>query len=133
MPGQHEVVAILPCSDLDASEHFYRLLGFRVDADYGHYRILTDDRGWNLHLNRVEGWPWHVEDNPVGLYLYVKDVDAVAARMRDHIIEEGAPHLKPWGTYEFAVSDPNGTLVRIGQVTNEVVPHGHGSSRTSAG
>jgi hypothetical protein len=42
-------------------------------------------------------------------------VDAVAERVRDRVIEEGAPHRKPWGTYEFAVSDPTGVLVRIGR------------------
>lgn len=118
MAGMHLVVAIVPSSDLDASEAFYRKLGFRVESDYGNYRILGDGRGWHLHLNKVEGWPRHVEDNPFGLYLYVDDVDAVADRVRDLIIEKGSPHQKPWGTYEFAVSDPSGTLVRIGKRTD---------------
>jgi len=43
-------------------------------------------------------------------------VDAAADRVSDLILEEGAPHRKPWGTYEFAVSDPSGTLVRIGKI-----------------
>lgn len=111
----HMAVAIIPSSDLDASEAFYRKLGFRVESDYGQYRILADGRGWHLHLTKVDGWPRRVEDNPFGLYLYVDDVDAVADRVRESIIEKGSPHLKPWGTYEFAVSDPSGTLVRIGK------------------
>ncbi|UVO50414.1 VOC family protein [Sphingomonas sp. SUN019] len=116
MTHAHMTVAIVPSGDLDASEAFYRRLGFSVDSDYGHYRILSDGRGWHLHLTRVDGWPANVEDNPFGLYLYVDDVDAVADRVRDLIIEPGSPHLKPWGTYEFAVSDPSGVLVRIGRV-----------------
>lgn len=116
MTDDHRVVAIVPSSDLDASEAFYQRLGFAVVSDYGHYRILADGRGWHLHLNHVEGWPGKVEDNPFGLYLYVEDVDAVADRVRALIIEKGAPHRKPWGTYEFAVSDPSGTLVRVGRV-----------------
>lgn len=119
MSEAHRVVAIVPSSDLDASEAFYRRLGFEVTSDYGRYRILADSRGWHLHLNQVPGWPRKVEDNPLGLYLYVDDVDAVADRMRDFIIEEGAPHRKPWGTYEFAVSDPSGTLVRVGCITED--------------
>src|ERR1700712_2313201 len=111
MTEAHRVVAIVPAGDLHASVAFYEKLGFRVDSDYGHYRILADGRGWHLHLNKVDGWPGTVGDNPFGLYLYVEDVDAVAERVRDLIIEEGAPHAKPWGTYEFAVSDPSGTLV----------------------
>ena len=114
----HHAVAIVPCGDLDASEAFYRLLGFATTADYGHYRIMADGRGWHLHLNLMPGWPARVEDNPFGLYLYVADVDAVADRVRDRIIEDGAPHVKPWGMYEFAVSDPSGLLVRIGRVAD---------------
>lgn len=114
----HRAVAIIPSSDLDASEAFYRKLGFEVESDYGFYRILADGRGWHLHLNKVEGWPRNVEDNPLGLYLYVEDVDAVADRVREHIIEPGSPNLKHWGCYEFAVSDPSGTLVRIGRIVD---------------
>ncbi|MCU6453461.1 VOC family protein [Sphingomonas sp. A2-49] len=112
----HRAVAIIPCSDIDASVAFYALLGFAVVGDFGEYRILADGRGWHLHLTLTPGWPPHIEANPFGLYLYVDDVDAVADRVRDRIIERGAPHRKPWGTYEFAVSDPSGLLVRIGRI-----------------
>jgi catechol 2,3-dioxygenase-like lactoylglutathione lyase family enzyme len=115
MNEAHRVVAILPSADLDASERFYARLGLKGVSDYGDYRILEDGRGWHLHLNRTEGWPRNVEDNPFGLYLYVEDVDAVAERVRELIIG-GGPQAKPWGTYEFAVSDPAGTLVRVGRI-----------------
>jgi catechol 2,3-dioxygenase-like lactoylglutathione lyase family enzyme len=118
MSEQHRVVAIVPSGDLDASQAFYQRLGFQVVSDYGDYRILADGRGWHLHLNHMQGWPQRIEDNPFGLYLYVDDVDAVAERVRDLIIEAGAPHRKPWGTYEFAVSDPSGVLVRIGRIVD---------------
>ena len=113
----HRVAAIVPSRDLKASEAFYKRLGFEVTSDHGHYLILADGHGWHLHLTETPGWPAEVEDNPLGLYLYVEDVDAVADRVRDLIIEPGSPHLKPWGTYEFAVSDPCGVLVRIGRIT----------------
>lgn len=116
MSQDHRVVAIVPASDMDASEAFYRRLGFEVVSDHGDYRILADARGWHLHLNRMPGWPAKVEDNPFGLYLYVDDVDAMADRVRELIIEPGTPRAKPWGTYEFAISDPTGVLVRIGRV-----------------
>ena len=114
MTIEHHGAAILPCNDLAASQAFYERLGFALSGDHGHYRILADGRGWHLHLQSVEpGWvnPAH---NPFGLYLYVEDVDDVADRVRDIIIEKGAPHVKPWGMYEFAVSDPDGVLVRVG-------------------
>ena len=116
MTETHRAVAIIPSSDLDRSTAFYERLGMKLVSDYGDYRILADGSGWHLHLNRVDGWPPKLEDNPLGIYLYVEDVDAVADRVRELIIEPGAPHNKPWGTYEFAVSDPSGTLVRVGRI-----------------
>ena len=117
--SKHHVVAIVPSANLDASEAFYRRLGFRLESDYGHYRILEDGRGWHLHLRDCPGWPASIEDNPFGLYLYVDDVDAVADRVRELIIEPGTPKAREWGCYEFAVSDPSGVLVRIGRIINE--------------
>ena len=64
----------------------------------------------------MEGWlvPGR---NPFGLYLYTEHVDALAAEFRDEIIGEHAPEDKPWGMYEFALSDPDQTLVRVGWPT----------------
>ena len=112
----HHVVSIVPSADLEAGTAFYARLGFALAADYGHYRILADGRGWHLHLNHVPDWPPTPEDNPFGLYLYAEDVDAAAARVADLILAPGRPEWKPWGTYEFAVSDPSGLLVRIGKI-----------------
>ncbi len=61
----------------------------------------------------VEGWVVPGR-NPFGLYLYTPDVDAIAARFTGEIVEIEAPSDKPWGMYEFALSDPDGVLVRIG-------------------
>lgn len=112
----HRVTAILPCHDLDRSQAFYERIGLVLDSDYGDYRILSDGRGWHLHLRAQDMSKLQAPHNPFGLYLYVEDVDAVADRVREAIIEPGAPHLKPGGTYEFAVSDPDGVLVRVGRV-----------------
>lgn len=111
----HRIVTILPCNDIIASAAFYAQLGLAVVGEYGSYKILSDGKGWELHLTAEtpEGWLMPGR-NPFGLYLYVEDVDRVAALVRDSIIGGRAPSLKPWGTYEFAVSDPDGTLVRIG-------------------
>jgi catechol 2,3-dioxygenase-like lactoylglutathione lyase family enzyme len=115
MSEDHHVAAIVPAKDIDASEAFYRRLGFETVGDYGDYRLMEDGRGWYLHLRLTPDWPSRVEDNPMGLYLYVDDVDAVAERVRELIIEPQGPHDRPWGTYEFSVSDPSGALIRIGR------------------
>lgn len=117
MAASHFAISIVPCGDIVASEAFYSRLGLETVSDYGHYKIMADNRGWHLHLTQAPGWPPDIEGNPYGLYLYVEDVDAVAERVRDLIIEPGDPQLRPWGTYEFSVSDPNGMLIRIGRIT----------------
>jgi catechol 2,3-dioxygenase-like lactoylglutathione lyase family enzyme len=108
------IVAIVPVTDIEASTRFYARLGLRVHSDHGRYRILSDGNGWLLHLSSEapEGWvvPGH---NPNGLYLYLEDVDRLAGEVSDLIIGSGVEH-KPWGMYEFALSDPDGTLVRVG-------------------
>jgi predicted lactoylglutathione lyase len=122
----HALTAILPCNDLDASEAFYNRLGFaRPDQDKPSdgddtYRILSDGQGGQLHLNdAVEGWLTPGR-NPFGLYLYTRDVDRLAAEFKGEVIEKTAPEHKPWGMYEFALSDPDGTLVRVGWPSREL-------------
>ena len=116
----HALTAILPCNDLDASEAFYNRLGFaRPDkpaaGEEDTYRILSDAQGGHLHLtDAVEGWliPGR---NPFGLYLYTENVDALADQFAAEILEQTKrPEHKPWGMYEFSLSDPDETLVRVG-------------------
>jgi predicted lactoylglutathione lyase len=122
---QHRLTAILPCNDLDASEAFYRRLGFTRAGEDGSataeaddaYRILADRQGGHLHLTRaVNGW-LVAGRNPFGVYLYTEEVDRLAQAFAGEVIEKHGPEHKPWGMYEFALSDPDGTLVRIGWPT----------------
>jgi hypothetical protein len=118
-PAPTALTAIVPCNDLDASEAFYNRLGLFQDPaskdEHDGYRMLGDGRGAFVHLTTaVEGWVVPGR-NPLGLYLYTPDVDAMAARVRDDIIGPSkAPEHRAWGMYEFALSDPDETLVRIG-------------------
>ena len=108
MEPSQRLTAIVPCNDLDRSEAFYRRLGFTQRTGPDDYRMLADGRGGELHLQpAVEGWliPGH---NPFGLYLCVENVDELAAEM-GRTAED-----MPWGMREFALSDPDETLVRIG-------------------
>jgi hypothetical protein len=108
MEHTQRMTAILPCNDLDRSEKFYQRLGFVHRDGDGGYRMLNDGKGGEIHLQQAEeGWliPGR---NPFGLYLYAEDVDVLAARMGCKAED------KPWGMYEFALSDPDETLVRVG-------------------
>ena len=120
------LTAILPCNDLDASEAFYARLGFvQPEEEKGAhegYRMLANGQGGFLHLtNAVEGWlvPGH---NPFGLYLYAENIDELAASFVGETIEKHGPGDKPWGMYEFSLSDPDQTLVRVGWPTRLRAP-----------
>ena len=111
------LTAILPCNDLDAAQRFFERLGFKVDGGPDDYRMMSDGRGGDVHLQAaVDGWlvPGR---NPFGLYLYREDVDELAAAFAGEIIEPDGPTDKPWGMYEFALNGPDETLVRIGWPT----------------
>jgi catechol 2,3-dioxygenase-like lactoylglutathione lyase family enzyme len=118
------MTAILPCNDLDASEQFYNRLGFTRPAgekaavgEPDTYRMLSNGKGGHLHLtDAVNGWlvPGR---NPFGLYLYYEEVDELAREFKDEMIEMHGPEDKPWGMYEFSLSDPDQTLVRVGWPT----------------
>lgn len=123
-PPPHSIAAILPCTDLDASTAFYERLGLRVESDHGSYRILGDGAGWQLHLTNEAPEGWLVPDqNPFGLYLYTPRVEELADAMQTDILESEAwATHKPWGMYEFAISDPDATLVRIGWPSRLIDP-----------
>ena len=113
--AEHQASSILPCNDIDVTQAFYERLGFALVAGDQGFRIMADGKGWQLALRPAEHG-WVIPDrNSHGIYLYCEDVDAVADRVRELIVEKGAPHRKPWGMYEFAVGDPDGVLVRIGR------------------
>ncbi len=115
MPIQQRMTAILPCNDLDAAEAFFARLGFvRDEGGHDDYRMLSDERGGFLHLNRaMEGWLTPGR-NPFGLYLYREDVDEAAAAFPGELLEKRGPEAKPWGMYEFSLNGPDDVLVRIG-------------------
>ncbi|GJE73928.1 MAG: VOC family protein [Methylobacteriaceae bacterium] len=119
MTARSGLVAILPCRDLDLSERFYERLGFTRDAGQDDwqdtYRMLSRPDGSRLHLRRAEpGW-LAPERNPFGLYLYAEDVETIAALVSSEIIGARGPERTSWGTLEFAMSDPDGALVRVGK------------------
>lgn len=140
--SQQGLTAILPCTDLDTSERYYNRLGFfrqsakseeseksgEKSENFEHsqtaenekswesfYRIMEDGRGGFVHLRKeAEGWV-KKKENPFGVYLYREHVDELAKEFENEIIEKvKKAEEKPWGMYEFSLSDPDGVLVRVG-------------------
>lgn len=103
------VVPFLRVADAEASAAWYARLGFRIDwrthaaPDLPLFVAITDGRG-RIFLSEHAG-----DAHPdTLLYLYVDDVDAVAA-------EFGAvPELTYYGLREIELADPDGNRLRIG-------------------
>ncbi|MGU3576433.1 VOC family protein [Brucellaceae bacterium C25G] len=115
MTKPNRMIAILPVNNLKASVAFYSLLGFRPKDDdiYDDYQMLIDGKGAELHLTKApENWLIPGK-SPCGVYFYVDNVDELANQIGKHALH--APRKTPWGTYEFAASDPDENLVRIGK------------------
>lgn len=115
MSNPTRMIAVLPTNNLEASVKFYELLGFRPKGDdvYADYQMLVDGKGAELHLTKApEGW-LIPNKSPCGVYFYVDNVDELALKVGASALHP--PRETPWGTYEFAVSDPDENLVRVGQ------------------
>lgn len=109
------VVAVIPYNDLKATEAFYRLLGFKREpgaADYGDYFMLVESGGAEIHLTKAPLGSLTPGKSPFGVYFHANNVDELASRLQGRLLHP--PKEQPWGMYEFAVSDPDENLVRVG-------------------
>ena len=104
-------VPILPSRDLTETAAFYSRLGFSVAFPLDDY-LITDRDGAELHFFPKPDLDPATTD--AMCYLAVPDADA----LHDEWVASGLQLLrpledKPWGLREFALVDPNGTLVRV--------------------
>ena len=125
MPTPDLAIPVLPSRSLDATVTFYARLGFSggVHAADAGYAILT--RG-SVELHFFAHPALRPAESHAGCYVRVADVDALyRACAAASLPVAGIPRLdavanKPWGMREFAVVDPDGNLLRIGQPLGRV-------------
>lgn len=113
-------IPILPSRSLSETVAFYLRLGFEGDVhEFGDYAILT--RG-TVELHFFTHLTLRPEESHAGCYLRVQDAAAWHRELSSASLPlHGIPRMdplkdKPWGMREFAVVDPDGNLVRIGQI-----------------
>jgi catechol 2,3-dioxygenase-like lactoylglutathione lyase family enzyme len=113
-------IPILPSRNLAETLEFYRRLGFDGFVhSHGDYAILL--RG-TLELHFTAHPRLDPRTSAHACYLRVANVDAIYWEFSQaNLPREGVPRQdtlenKPWGMREFAVVDPDGNLVRVGQV-----------------
>ena len=114
-------IPILPSRSVSDTVAFYKRLGFEGgthEFDSG-YAILRRG-GIELHFfTHKELVP---AESSAGCYIRVTDVESFySSCSSSQLPRTGIPRMdvledKPWGLREFAVIDPDGNLVRIGQV-----------------
>ena len=114
------VAPILPARDFETTARFYGKLGFAVVSQYqppDAYLIL---RRGEVELHFFPHFDLDPAASYAGCYIRVPDVDAWFALAQEaELPHAGIPRLvalrdRPWGMREFAVIDPNGSLLRIG-------------------
>ena len=114
-------IPILPARSLDETIAFYARFGFAVGYRQDEpepYAIL----GRGLVELHFFGFPdLRPQDSYAGCYLRVSDVDRLHADWSAlGLPAAGIPRLtevrnESWGMREFALVDPNGNLVRVGE------------------
>ena len=117
-------IPTLPSRSIEQSCAFYRQLGFDGGPHPANhdYAILT--RG-TLELHLFLHRKLVPAESSAGCYLRVADVDSLHRDFsRAELPGSGIPRIdrledKPWGLREFAVVDPDGNLLRIGQVIDD--------------
>ena len=113
-------IPILPSRSLSDTLAFFRRLGFDGEIHgFGDYAILT----WGtVELHFFTHRELIPAESSAMCYIRVSDVEniyrtfALAELPRKGIPRMDALEDKPWGMREFAIVDPDGNLLRIGQI-----------------
>lgn len=111
------VIPKLPFIDKQLTLDFYlRQLGCTLISDYGDYIIISFDAA-ELHFFSFPGLVPGKSDFMI--YLRVdNDIDGLYERFSKNgatFSKFGGPEVKIWGQKEFALLDPNGTLLTFGE------------------
>ena len=114
-------IPTLPCRSVSATVAFYKRLGFEggPHESNGEYAIL---RRGAVELHFFTHRELVPANSSAGCYIRVLDVeDIYRSFLSSQLPRVGIPRMdsledKPWGLREFAIVDPDGNLLRIGQI-----------------
>ena len=111
------IIPKLPSRNLQTTRSFYEeKLNFRkVGGDYPDYLMMMGD-GIEIHFFLFPDLD--PKENYGMCYIRVSDIESLYEDLKNKNAPfPGAGHLKtkPWGQKEFAMIDPNGTLLTFGQ------------------
>lgn len=105
----------LPFIDKQKTIDFYGTLGFTVQADYGEYIIIQSGQA-EIHFFSYPTLQPGKSD--FMMYVRVTDIESLYDSLQKKAVAihpNGKLETRPWNQKEFAVLDPNGTLITFGQ------------------
>ena len=113
-------IPILPSRSVNDTLAFYRRLGFDGEIWGEPYSYAILRRG-TVELHFFTHKELQPAESCAGCYIRVSDVEVIyQALVLAELPQSGIPRLdalknKPWGMREFAIVDPDGNQIRIGQ------------------
>lgn len=106
----------LPMRSREVTIQYYTSrLGFRLDADYGDYLILSRD-AVEIHFFFFPGLD--PAENYGQVYIRTNQIDGLYSALINNqtpIHPNGHLQVKPWGQKEFSLLDPDHNLLTFGQ------------------
>jgi catechol 2,3-dioxygenase-like lactoylglutathione lyase family enzyme len=114
-------IPTLPCRSVAATIEFYQGLGFDGGAHEFNRDYAILERG-AVKPNFFTHKALVPSESSAGCYIRVLDVERICrAFSANRLPRTGIPRIdaledKPWGLREFALIDPDGNLLRIGQI-----------------
>lgn len=118
---QHDLaIPILPSRSIENTRDFYQQFGFdcKIWGAPHFYAILTRGSTEIHFFTHSELVP---AESSAGCYIRTQNVDELhEVFAKANLPKSGIPRMdnlenKPWGMREFALIDPDGNLIRIGQ------------------
>lgn len=109
------VIPKLPFIDKQKTVDFYTQLGFTLRADYEDYILMSSDQT-ELHFFSFPALQPAKSDFMI--YIKVTDIEPMYNELQKKgiaIHPNGKLETKPWNQREFAILDPNGTLLTFGE------------------
>jgi catechol 2,3-dioxygenase-like lactoylglutathione lyase family enzyme len=120
MQPPDRAIPILPSRSVESTEVFYRQLGFHGAVWPAPYHYLILDRG-SVEIHFFTQLDLNPAESSAGCYIRVSDVEEIYRAFAEaELPTTGIPRMdrlenKPWGMREFAIVDPDGNLIRIGE------------------
>lgn len=114
-------IPILPSRSLSDTLRFYRRLGFegKILGEGDSYAILRRE---SVEIHFFAYKELVPAESHAGCYIRVADAEGISRAFASAMLPRlGIPRQdaledKPWGLREFAIVDPDGNLLRIGQL-----------------